>query len=50
MNMEKKLMAIKLTVETADTVLKYLAVQPYQEVAQILDMIQKSERIFAEQE
>lgn len=45
---QPKLEAIKLTVAEADSILQYLAVQPYKEVVQLIDMIQKAERIFAE--
>lgn len=48
--MEQQLIAIKLTVKEADTLLQYLAAKPYAEVAQLIDMIQKSEKIFSEQE
>lgn len=43
---EKKLQAIKLTIESAEKVLQYLAAQPYKDVAGLIDMIQKSEPIF----
>lgn len=45
---EKTITAIKLTVNEADELLKYLANKPYVEVARLIDMIQKSEKIFSE--
>lgn len=46
--MEPKLISVKLTVEEADKVLKYLAAKPYIEVAALIDMLQKAEKIFQE--
>lgn len=48
--MDKILTAIQLTVKDAETLLQYLAAKPYAEVAQLIDMIQKTEKIFTEQE
>jgi len=46
---EKKLQAIKLTIESAEKVLQYLAAQPYNQVVQLIEMIKKSEPIYSEQ-
>ena len=48
MNEEKKLEAIKLTVDTANKVLQYLSTKPYGEVAEIIAAVQKSEPIYQE--
>lgn len=45
---EKQLEAIKLTIKDAETILHYLLNQPYREVAQLVDIIQKSERVYKE--
>ena len=43
---EKKLQAIKLTIESAEKVLQYLSNQPFKEVAELINMIQKSELVY----
>jgi len=48
MNEEKKLQAIKLTIESAEKVLQYLSNQPFKDVAGLIEMIQKSEPIYQE--
>lgn len=45
---ERLIIAIQLTVKEADTLLQYLATKPYVEVAKLIDMIQKSEKIYSE--
>jgi len=47
---EKKLEAIKLTVEVANKVLQYLSTKPYGEVAELIAEIQKSEPIYHQEE
>ena len=44
--MEKKLLSISLTVEVANNILQYLATRPYQEVVELINLIQKSEPTF----
>ena len=48
MNEEKQLIAVKLTVDVANKVLQYIGTKPYNEVKELIDMIQKSEPVFAE--
>ena len=43
---EQKLQAIKLTVESAEKVLQYLSAQPYKDVAELINIIQKSEPVY----
>ena len=45
---DKKLIAVKLTVETVEKVLLYLSNQPYNQVMQLIDIIQKSEPVYQE--
>jgi len=46
---DKKLIAVKLTVETVEKVLQYLSNQPYNQVVQLIDMVQKSEPVYQDQ-
>ncbi len=46
---EKQLEAIKLTIKDAEMILQYLSSQPYREVTQLVDIIQKSERVYKEE-
>ena len=45
---DKKLIAVKMTVETVEKVLQYLSNQPYNQVVQLIDIIQKSEPVYQE--
>jgi hypothetical protein len=47
---EKKVEGVKLTVETANAILKYLGSKPYAEVSGLVDAIQSSELILSEDE
>jgi len=46
---ENKLIAIKIGLEETDKILKYLASKPYQEVAELINLIQKSEPVYSEE-
>lgn len=46
MNEEKKLIAITIKVEAANELLKYLSGQPYNQVAAIIDSVQKSQPVY----
>lgn len=48
--MNDKLIAIKITIETAEKVLQYLSNQPYNQVSMLIESIQKSEPVYAEVE
>lgn len=47
--MEKKLLSITLTIDVANKVLSYLSSKSYQEVAELIALIQKSEPTFEEE-
>jgi len=44
--MEKKLIALTVTVEVANKLLQYLSTKPYAEVVELINLVQKSEPVY----